>query len=310
MDSGERAAIILVGEEGKRQSSPTHACADRFAARRGCRLFKDQTTLGQTRQRVALGFPPERTLIVVTKAHQGVYERLLSDVPPARVVIQPHDRGTAPAILYALTRLLKITPDAAVAIFPSDHYVEDDTAFMRHVDLAIEGVKVRPDLLVLLGASPNGAEVDQCWLEMGDRVAEYLRFFHLRGFWEKPHRRLAMRLWELGCLWNSSVFVAQLPVLRLAMTKVFPELCASFDAFRSRLGTESESEMAEAVYRSIPAMDFSREVLARRSDNVAVLPMAGVEWNELKPGRIKTTLRRSRAAPQRLRGTVPRLRRK
>jgi mannose-1-phosphate guanylyltransferase len=39
----------------------------------------------------------------------------------------------------------KITTDAPVVVFPSDHFVSDDVEFMRHVEKALEAVWFRPE---------------------------------------------------------------------------------------------------------------------------------------------------------------------
>jgi mannose-1-phosphate guanylyltransferase len=292
MNSEERVAIILAGSEKKGPTSLTRASSDRNVPKQFRRLFGESTVFEQTRRRIALAFPPERTMIVVTRAHRRFYENLLSDVSASRLVVQPRSRGTAPAMLYALLRSQKITPSSAVAVFPSHHYVGDDEGFMRHVELAFEGVRARPDLLVLLGTTPDGPEVNYCWIEMGDRIGEYLQLFQIRGFCERPSHGLAIRFWQSGCLWNSSVVVGRMPVLLLLMRKLLPQLTASFDDVRPTIGTEREGAAVEAIYGTLPEEDFSHEVSRRRPENLAVLPVAGIEWSDLeKPRRAMVALR-------------------
>lgn len=298
----ERLAVILAGDDPEGLKSIALKVEGRAVPKQFCRILGESTLLEQTRQRVALAFPPEKTLTVVTRSHQSFYQHLLTDVPPACLVEQPCNHGTAPAIFYALMKSLKIAPYATVAIFPSDHYVEDDAAFIRHVELAVQGVRTRSDLLVLLGITPDAPEINHCWVEAGDRIAEYFRFFQVRGFWEKPPRKAARRLWQLGWLWNSSVFVARLPVLWHLMKGVFQELSVPFESLHARIGTESERKVVEAIYETIPGLDFSHEVLSKCSNNIAVLPTLGVEWSDLgKPGRVIAALQRSRVRPKWLR---------
>jgi len=183
-------------------------------------------------------------------------------------------------MLYALLRLERMATNAPVVIFPSEHYVEDDGAFMRYVDLAIEGIRARPDLLVVLGATPDHPEVNYCWIEMGTRIGEYLRLFRVRGLWEKPSSKLATHLWQRGCLWNSSVFVGQVSLLLFLMREMFPRLTVSFDSLRPAIGEANESEAAEAAFKTVAAQDFSHEIAVKCPKNLAVLPVAGVEWIE------------------------------
>lgn len=281
MESEGRVAIILAG--GEKQAVRVRNAG--IAGSQGIpkqfrRLFGESTLFEQTRRRLALNFSDERILTIVTRGHRRLYEPVVEGVLPGTLVVQPRNRGTAPEVLYALLRLQKTVPNAAVAIFPSDHYVEDDAAFMRYVDLAFEGIRVRPDLLVVLGTTPDYPEVNYCWIEMGDRIAEYLRLFQIRGFWERPPHKLAMRLWQMGCLWNSSIFVGQLSVLLLLMKKVFPQLTASFEALGLAIGGINENDAAEAIYGTVSEQDFSHEISVENLESLAVLPVAGVEWSD------------------------------
>jgi mannose-1-phosphate guanylyltransferase len=55
---------------------------------------------------------------VVAHAHERHYRDLLKGILPENLVIQPENRGTAPAILYALLRLSKAPPMYAWRCFP------------------------------------------------------------------------------------------------------------------------------------------------------------------------------------------------
>jgi mannose-1-phosphate guanylyltransferase len=281
MNSIGRVAIILASGGGERLGSRRQGPGKHLSIKRISQSSASSRSLEQTRHRVALTFPAEQTMTVATRALQSSLESIRANLRPTGLVLQPQDRGTAPQILYALLRLQKVSPRAEVAIFPSHHYVEDGKAFMRHVDLAFEGIRSHPDLLVLLGVVPDSPATDCSWIEMGNRIPEYLRFFQIRRFWEKPSANLATRLWRRGLLWNSSVLVARLSVLLLVMRKVFPELLASFDPLCATIGTEKEGEIAEAVYRSISDLDFAHQLSITCPSNLAVFPVSGVDWRDL-----------------------------
>jgi mannose-1-phosphate guanylyltransferase len=192
--SAGRRAIILAGGEGTRLRELTRRIVGYDVPKQFCPLFGDASMLERTCSRIALAIPPEQTLIVVTKTHQSFYTPLLAKVPACGIAVQPRNRGTAAAILYALLRSLIVAPTASVAIFPSDHYVADDAAFMRHIDLAFDGVRARPDLLVLLGITPDGPEVGYSSIEMGERIAQYFQLFRIKRFWQGSSPEVATRL--------------------------------------------------------------------------------------------------------------------
>jgi mannose-1-phosphate guanylyltransferase len=248
-----------------------------------CALVGPETLLAQTRGRVALAVPPERTTVVVTEAHQRFYAPLLADVPAARLVAQSRNVGTAPAILYGLLRTAAMAPAATVAVFPSDHHVSDDRVFMDHVEAAFDAVAAQPDLLVLLGIVPDTAETGYGWIEPGDALAvgPARTISRVRRFWEKPSTTVAQALLARDCLWNSFVMVGSVPRLLTMVCGAIPHLCETFGPLRAALGTPAEHRVARAVYGRTPSRDFSREVLAARPPNLAVLPVRGVEWTDL-----------------------------
>ena len=99
--------------------------------------------------------------------------------------MQPQNRGTAAAILYALRRLSELNPCASVAVFPSDHLVGNDTAFMAHVDLAFQAVSERPGLILLLAMTPDRAESAYGWIEPDEPIRLGGEVARVRRLWER-----------------------------------------------------------------------------------------------------------------------------
>ena len=252
--------------------------------------------------------PSERTLVLVTRGHERFYAPLLEDAPSGCVVRQAENRGTAPAILYGLLRVAAAAPTDAIGVFPSDHFVDDDSAFMGHVAVAFEVVRARPDLIVSLGVDADQPEPAYGWIERGDVIPAgvWRDLFRVRRFWEKPPRSLAETLLASGALWNSFVLVARVPALLGLMKHAVPALFQSFDGARPAINTESEPETFSALYMRIPSTDFSERVLAPRAANLAVLRVSGVAWSDLgDPSRVMATLRTTGIEPECARPAVP-----
>src|SRR5262249_20841349 len=158
------------------------------------------------------------------------------------VVVQPDNRGTAPAILYTLMRLQVVTTSAATAIFPSDHYVSDDDAFMARVEGALDFVTRRSDVVVLLGIAADRPETEYGWIQPGDAVANQSSWpiYRVQRFWEKPTAEVAGQLAGRGWLWNSFVIVAHAGRLRDLIGRSVPALTDAFAALGAWLGTAWE----------------------------------------------------------------------
>ena len=296
-DYGRRWAVILAGGDGMRLRTLTRELAGDERPKQYCRVLGDETLLEQTRRRVSRSVSPLRTLVVVTRHHEPFYRDALADLPPHAVVVQPGNRGTAAGILYPLLRLETVTASDAVALFPSDHYVSDDEAFMAHVDAAFDAVRACPDLTVLLGIRPDRPETEYGWIEPGTPVVPLVRprpllVSGVRRFWEKPGPRVAAQLEARGCLWNSFVTVSRVSALVGLVRQTLPAVYRTLAAARPAFDGPAEPAAVREAYAALPAADFSREVLATRPERLAVLPVAGVAWNDLgDPARVFATRR-------------------
>lgn len=247
------------------------------------KLPRLEATLG----RAAMLVPADRILATVVRGHERFCAPLLASVARECLVIQPADRGSAPAILYGLLRLRRFASSASVAVFPCGHYVSDDAAFMRHVERAFDVVLARPDLLVLLGVVPDAGGAGDEWIQPADEICGPWPWplFRVRKFWEKPSPATARMLGAQGCFWNSFVMVAHASTLFALLRSAVPALYDAFASVESRLGTPWEDDRVRKLYARLPSRDFSKHVLATRSANLAVLPLNGVRWSDLEAPR-------------------------
>ena len=294
-------AVILAGGDGVRLRAMPRGLAGDDRPKQFCALVGPEALLTETRRRAALAAPAHRTLVVVNRAHERFYTPLLADLRAQAVAAQPENRGTAPAILYALLVLATRQASQDVVVFlPSDHFVSDDAVFMGQVQQAFEGCARRPDLVTLLGVGPDRAEPGYGWIEPGDPIpgGEEAGLRRVRRFWEKPSAADAQAFRAQGWLWNSFVMVGRVSTLLVMIQRAVPELHRSFAEIAASLGTVGEFRALERLYCGLPGVDFSRQVLAAYPERLAVLPVRGIDWNDLgDPERVLATRRRAHARP-------------
>jgi len=71
-----------------------------------------------------------------------------------------------------------------------------------------------------------------------------------------------------------------------------------FDCLSAAIGTEEEDDEMERIYGRMPSRNFSSDLLARATEQAAVIELSGVFWNDWgKPERIVDSLRRIGRAP-------------
>lgn len=288
-------AIILAGGDGTRLQSMTRAITGDNRPKQFVPVIGGSTLLNQTRRRVALSIQPGRTMIVLTQKHRRFYESLAGEIPKSLLLEQPVNKGTAPAILYALLRIAARSPKAVVALFPSDHFFADDEEFMSHIDVAIDAVAVQPETVMLLGITPSAPETEYGWIEPQPSILASAQksITRVSRFWEKPSLSLATSLMERGCVWNSFVMVGCVEALLKMTRAAIPEMYAAFAAITPAFETANESKALAELYSHIDDSNFSHQVLAVRPKDLMVMRVGDVGWSDLgEPNRVLSTLAR------------------
>jgi mannose-1-phosphate guanylyltransferase len=297
-------AVILAGGDGIRLRPLVQRLTGDTRPKQFCKLLGSETLLERTRGRADLVIRPDRQVVVVARAHETYYADLARELLPGRLLAQPQNRGTAPAILLGALAVRGLDGDAPIVVMPSDHDVGDEPAFMAAVSDAVDAVQGARDRVVLLGIEPRSPEPEYGWIHPQPSTGSDVS--GIRRFWEKPSAALARRLLERGCLWNSFVMVGWATAFEALVADAVPELSFALRAVAPLLGTPEEAAALDCVYASLPPLGFSESVLARLPGRLAVLRVKDVGWCDLgNPERVLESARRRRGdGPTWLPGTA------
>ncbi len=297
-------AVVLAGGQGTRLAPLVSRIHADNRPKQYAVLMGSRSLLRRTLDRVALSVPPERTVVVATKSHAAFLANEFARGDAPKILVQPVDRGTAAGILLPAHWIAWRDPQAVVAVFPSDHFIGDDEAFMEHVaELAVE-VERHPAHIALLGARPDSPETGYGWIEPGSELAPGLRL--VRRFWEKPDTETAKACMQRGCLWNTLVVVAKAAALVNAGRRALPSLDAALAGIRASSGTSAEERAIERAYAAAPAANFSERILQAFPALLAVSTLPAVSWSDWgTPDRVLQTLRHEGIVPSWLEPLAP-----
>ena len=284
-----RWALILAGGDGTRLRGLTQLISGDDRPKQFCRVFGQQSLLEQTRQRAARSVRPAQTIVALTRSHERYYEQDPGPISSYRL-IQPSNRGTAPAIILGLQHIMAQDPDAVVAILPSDHYYSDEAAFHASLESAFAAARAHRESIVLLGAKAHSPAMEFGWIDVGPLAG--VNLFRVRGFEEKPSHPIAERLLRSGALWNTFVMVGHASALLWMSFVTLPKLVAVLDLSLPRCDENGDLVVAASTYENIPTTDFSRDVLAFNAQRLLALRLERLEWYDLgHPDRLISVVR-------------------
>jgi len=296
-EENERAvwSVVLAGGEGERVKPLVLRWLGRHRPKQYCAFVGSRSMFQHTVDRAARLTSAERTIVIAARHHRSDVKSQLRGRTIRKLVLQPANRDTAAGIFLPLAYLRNRDPQAIVVIHPSDHFIYPEHRFLSTVRHAVTSVESMPERLMLLGVQPDRLEVEYGWIRCGPRLngPPPHPVFAISSFLEKPEIAQADAALRSGGLWNTLVIIATVESLWQAGMECFPDMMPLFEQVDSAWDTSGESSALKAIYRKMPAYNFSSQLLQRIPERVGVMELNGVLWSDWgKPERIAETLRR------------------
>jgi mannose-1-phosphate guanylyltransferase len=238
-----------------------------------------EALLRATVRRILPLCPPERILIA-TGAHLAEATRaLLPELPAANLLAEPTPRNTAPCIGWASRVVARRDPDATVMIFPADHVVTDEAAFLGTLAEAVE--LARAGFIATVGLEPTRPETGYGYIEVGAPLpGASTRAFAVERFVEKPDASRAEAFLAGGRhLWNGGMFFFQAARLDAEIRTHLPALAAGLDRIDAAAsGPEAEATLAHE-FPTLPSISIDHGVMEKAGQLAVVRGSFG--WSDV-----------------------------
>jgi mannose-1-phosphate guanylyltransferase len=292
MVGGKVWSLILAAGEGSRLRSLTTTAGGVSVPKQFCSLRGGASLLEETLTRAEAVTSRHRMVAVVAEGHRRFWEGPLWPLPPANVIVQPENKGTAAGLLLPLLHIVDRDPRATVLVLPSDHFFHDEGALARSLQRATRLAGEDRRHVYLLGLAPDEADPELGYIvpaaRKGDDTAAVRRFV------EKPTLGAARQLVSEGAMLNMFIIAASARALLRLYAARHPGLVAQLARVvaHDRQATQ-DAVAAHDLYPQLAALDFSRDVLEGQEAWLRVLRAGDVGWSDLgTPRRVVETLAR------------------
>lgn len=268
--NNRRYAILLSGGSGTRLWPLSRS----LRPKQLLVLNGKNSLLQQTAKRIAQLVNPNHLLTVTHEDHKFEVKGQLAELYPEsvdNVMAEPCAKNTLPAIAWASSQIYQKNPDAIIGVFPSDHAIDNEPAFIKAWQTAEQAAEL--GYLTLLGIEPDEPATgygyikpSQIKLKNTDQPA-----FEVAKFAEKPDLGNAKRYLSEGYLWNSGIFVFKASVFMEMLQQYQPEI-------HVQICSLNQHNLAEnyAKFTSV-SMDYG---MAEKAEKVAVVPV-NMSWSDL-----------------------------
>ncbi|MCW4470695.1 mannose-1-phosphate guanylyltransferase [Flavobacterium sp. MFBS3-15] len=240
-------------------------------------LGTGETLIQKTFSRLSKLIPEENILILTNALYNDLVLEQLPQVKQEQVLLEPAMRNTAPCILYASLKIQKQNPDAVMVVAPSDHWIEDEQAFIDNLQMAFDYAQDK-DVLMTLGIKPTFPNTGYGYIEYGTQDQNPVK--KVFQFREKPDYETAKTFLESGnFLWNGGIFIWSARTITKAFEKFQPVMYGLFMSGSDSYNTADEKGWIEENYADSENISIDYAVM-ENAENVYVVP-ASFDWNDL-----------------------------
>ena len=240
-------------------------------------LGSGQTLIQQTFNRLSKIVPPENILILTNERYNDLVLQQLPMVHQEQVLLEPAMRNTAPSILYASMKIREINSHAMMVVAPSDHYIEDETAFCTNLQQCFHFCE-KNDALLTLGIKPTFANTGFGYIEFDNSQKQEVK--KVIQFREKPDASTAQYFYDSGkFLWNAGIFIWTVKSILESFQAYRPAMYSLFENGKDFYSTDKEAKFISDNYPLAEniSIDFA---IMESAKNVFVLD-ATFDWNDL-----------------------------
>lgn len=269
-------AVIMAGGIGSRfWPMSTSAFPKQFIDMLGT----GKSLLQQTFARIAKFIPEENILILTNERYKSLVLEQLPALKEGQLVLEPAMRNTAPCILLAALKIEKKNPKAKMLVAPSDHWIEDETAFSKDVLTCFKAIDDTNGLLTL-GITPTFPNTGYGYIEEGAIVSAKMGLRNVSQFREKPDYQTAKDFISLGnFLWNAGIFAWSVSGIISAFSSHLPDMLLLFEKGIPVLNTDNEAAFIQENYSAAENISIDFGIL-EKSEQVFVVK-ANFDWNDL-----------------------------
>lgn len=240
-------------------------------------LGTGQSLLQKTFSRLNKIIPSENIYILTNDIYLDITLKQLPEISKEQLVLEPAMRNTAPCILLSSLKIHKENPDALVLVAPSDHWIEDETAFAEDVRICFEAAQ-KNDILLTLGINPTFPNTGYGYIESDTQDTASIK--SVKQFREKPDYETAKSFVEKGnFLWNAGIFIWSSKSILSSFEKHLPKMKSLFENGLGVLNTSEEKGFVDKEYANAENISIDYGIL-EKADNVYV-KKADFDWNDL-----------------------------
>lgn len=258
-------------------------------------LIDDRSMLRMTVDLLQKLFDPASFRVVTPPHLRKKVQKQLPELQDECFLHEPAPRDTAPCIGLAAQSIHEENHNGAMFVVPSDHYITEESVYLRTISSAVQTLQKHPEQLITFGLTPNKPATEYGYIHRGELVESRngIPIHTVRSFTEKPDQEQAEEYFSSNSfLWNSGMFLWKASVILGRIRSHAPDVFSGLSSYVETCSNLSApSAEAEHNFVQIPSTSIDYAVMEHADDVMVVESDFGWHdigtWNAL-PDALKT----------------------
>jgi len=246
-------------------------------------LVNERTLFQETVLRLHAGEDIAEPFVVCNEDHRFMVAEQLREagLKPARIILEPVGKNTAPAVYIAAEVARRVVEDAVLLVLSADHHISNVDTLL---DAIVQGSRIAMGgLLVTFGIVPGYAETGYGYIERGVRLPGVARqdAYRIERFEEKPDTPTAEQYIASGShYWNSGMFMFRADRYMEELERYNPEMAfACKGAVENGTADLDFYRLHKESFEECPSDSIDCAVM-EHTDKGVVVPL-DVGWNDV-----------------------------
>lgn len=236
------------------------------------KLQGDRSTLQLAYDRIA-DYGADHIYVSTNKNYKKLVLEQLKHIKDTHVFTEPARRDLGAAVLLTLLRLKQDGVHGTVGMLWSDHFMENEKAFIDALKSAEDLIKQDSERFVFLAEKPRFANHNLGWINVGQEVED--NCFEFNGWKYRPEVSDCKKMFESGeWFWNPGYFIFDIDFVINLYKKFQPEL---FDRLSEMM---IDDDLIESNYKDLPKISFDEAVVEHVNQDQAIVLKVDMGWSD------------------------------
>jgi mannose-1-phosphate guanylyltransferase len=224
------------------------------------------------------GLAVNAPLCICNEEHRFIVAEQMREINAlGKIILEPVERNTAPAIALAALSLLEQGDDAVMLVLAADHVIKNQVEFQNVVRKSVALAK--DGKLVTFGIVPSHAETGYGYIHKGDTCFDIA--FDVNKFVEKPDLETAKTYLSSGeYLWNSGMFMFKASRYIEELEKYNPEILNACKKAIGHTSADMDFIRVDKEAFSLCPDDSIDYAVMEKTDSAVVVPL-DANWNDI-----------------------------